>query len=81
MMDGSAKIMANGNELHDQGEYMLANEILNKLVQAEPHNQPAKDLRADVFEQLGYQQENPGLRNSRYLKCGCGLRHVDGIVP
>ena len=25
---------------------------------------PAKDLLADVFEQIGYQQENPGLRNS-----------------
>ena len=33
-------------------------------MQAEPQNQPAKDLLADVFEQIGYQQENPGLRNS-----------------
>ena len=41
-----------------------ASEILNKLVQAEPQNRPAKELLADVFEQLGYQQENPGLRNS-----------------
>ena len=39
-------------------------EILNKLVQAEPQNEGAKDLLADIFEQLGYQQENPGLRNS-----------------
>ena len=39
-------------------------EILNKLVHAEPDNQAAKDLLADVFEQIGYQQENPGLRNS-----------------
>ncbi len=43
---------------------MLAVEILNKLVHAEPDNQEAKDLLADVFEQIGYQQENPGLRNS-----------------
>jgi alkyl sulfatase BDS1-like metallo-beta-lactamase superfamily hydrolase len=42
----------------------MATEILNKLVQAEPDNQQAKDLLADCFEQLGYQQENPGLRNS-----------------
>jgi len=41
-----------------------ASEILDKLVQAEPGNQDAKDLLADVYEQLGYQQENPGLRNS-----------------
>ena len=33
-------------------------------MQAEPENQAAKDLLADVFEQIGYQQENPGLRNS-----------------
>jgi alkyl sulfatase BDS1-like metallo-beta-lactamase superfamily hydrolase len=50
--------------LHDAGDYLLATEILNKLVQAQPDNGEAKDLLADVFEQLGYQQENPGLRNS-----------------
>ncbi|MGE0419576.1 MAG: alkyl/aryl-sulfatase [Acetobacteraceae bacterium] len=64
MMGGSARIMAKARELHDAGKYKLAQEILNKLVQAEPHNQDAKDLLADVWEQLGYQQENPGLRNS-----------------
>ena len=31
---------------------------------AEPQNQEAKDLLADTYEQLGYQQENPGLRNA-----------------
>ena len=30
----------------------------------QPENRPAKDLLADIFEQIGYQQENPGLRNS-----------------
>ena len=64
MMGGAQKIMARGQQLHDEGKYLLAQEILNKLVQAEPQNQAAKDLLADVFEQLGYQQENPGLRNS-----------------
>ena len=64
MMGGSAKIIARGRELHDKGQYLLASEIVNKLVQAEPNNAEAKDLLADIFEQLGYQQENPGLRNS-----------------
>jgi alkyl sulfatase BDS1-like metallo-beta-lactamase superfamily hydrolase len=73
MMGGAEKIIACGQELHDQGKYMLAQEILNKLVQAEPQNQTAKDLLADVFEQLGYQQENPGLRNS-YLAAAYELR-------
>jgi alkyl sulfatase BDS1-like metallo-beta-lactamase superfamily hydrolase len=64
MMGGADKIMAKGQSLCDEGKYRLAQEILNKLVQAEPQNQAAKDLLADVFEQIGYQQENPGLRNS-----------------
>jgi len=64
MMGGAAKIMARGRDLHDQGKYRHAQEILNKLVQAEPDNQQAKDLLADVFEQIGYQQENTGLRNA-----------------
>jgi alkyl sulfatase BDS1-like metallo-beta-lactamase superfamily hydrolase len=64
MMGGSDKIMARGQALHNEGKYFLAQEIVNKLVQAEPSNQPAKDLLADIFEQIGYQQENPGLRNS-----------------
>ena len=64
LMGGAGKIMSKGQELHDQGKYMEASEILNKLVFAEPQNQPAKDLLADVYEQIGYQQENPGLRNS-----------------
>ncbi|MCB1500706.1 MAG: MBL fold metallo-hydrolase [Bauldia sp.] len=73
MMGGSAKILARGRELHDGGQYLLASEIVNKLVQAEPDNADAKDLLADVFEQLGYQQENPGLRNS-FLAAAYELR-------
>jgi alkyl sulfatase BDS1-like metallo-beta-lactamase superfamily hydrolase len=73
MMGSAEKILARGRELQDQGKYLLAMEILNKLVQAEPHNQAAKDLLADVFEQLGYQQENPSLRNC-YLAGAYELR-------
>jgi alkyl sulfatase BDS1-like metallo-beta-lactamase superfamily hydrolase len=64
MMGGSSKIIAKGQMLYDQGKYLLATEILNKLVYAEPNNQPAKDLLADVFEQIGYQKESPSVRNS-----------------
>ena len=46
---------------------------MNKLVQAEPDNEAAKDLLADIFEQIGYQQENPGLRNS-FLAAAYELR-------
>ncbi len=64
MMGGSDKIMAKGQELHNAGQYRHAVEILDRLVFAQPDNQPAKDLLADAYEQLGYQQENPGLRNA-----------------
>jgi alkyl sulfatase BDS1-like metallo-beta-lactamase superfamily hydrolase len=73
MMGGAEKILARGRELHDQGKYRLAQEILNTLVWAEPQNQSAKDLLADVFEQIGYQQENVGLRNS-FLAAAYELR-------
>ena len=73
MMGGSKKIIDRGRRLHDEGKYLLAQEIVNKLVQAEPQNQAAKELLADIFEQLGYQQENPGLRNS-YLAAAYELR-------
>ena len=64
MMGGAEKIIKKGKELYDQGKYRHAQEILNKLVYAEPKNQNAKDLLADVFEQIGYQQESPSVRNS-----------------
>ena len=73
MMGGAQKIMDRGQQLHNEGRYLHAQEIVNKLVQAEPQNQTAKEFLADIFEQLGYQQENPGLRNS-YLADAYELR-------
>jgi len=78
MMGGSAKIIPKAKELNDQGKYRYSVEILNKLVYAEPNNQPAKDLLADAYEQLGYQYESPSLRNS-FLAGAKELR--DGIIP
>jgi alkyl sulfatase BDS1-like metallo-beta-lactamase superfamily hydrolase len=64
MMGGAKRIVSKGRELYEQGRYRHAQEILNKLVYAEPNNQIAKDLLADVWEQIGYQQESPSVRNS-----------------
>ena len=64
MMGGAENIIRRGQELHDEGKYFHAQEILDRLVWAEPDNREARDLLADVWEQIGYQQENPGLRNS-----------------
>ena len=81
MMGGAKKIMAKGKELYDQGKYRHAMEILNKLVYAEAQNQAAKDLLADVFEQIGYQKESPSVRNS-FLAAAYELRSgIPGGVP
>jgi len=82
MMGGAEKILAMGRLLHSMGQYRHAMEILNKLVYAEPGNQEAKDLLADVFEQIGYQQESPSVRNS-FLAAAYELRNgiPDGASP
>ena len=81
MMGGPAKIMAKGKKLFDQGKYLEASEILNRLVLAQPKNQAAKNLLADVFEQIGYQKESPSLRNS-FLQGAYELRSgLPGGVP
>jgi len=74
MMGGSTKIMAKGKELIRQGKYLHASEILNKLVFAEPRNQPARDLLADAYEQLGYQAESTSTRNT-FLQGAFELRN------
>jgi alkyl sulfatase BDS1-like metallo-beta-lactamase superfamily hydrolase len=74
MMGGAEPILAKGKTLYKEGKYRHAQEILNKLVYAEPQNQEAKDLLADVFEQIGYQQESPSVRNS-FLAAAYELRN------
>lgn len=74
MMGGSAKIIAKGRQLIDQGKYLDASEILNKLQLAEPRNMPARRLLADAYEQLGYQAESTSVRNS-YLQGAYELRN------
>jgi alkyl sulfatase BDS1-like metallo-beta-lactamase superfamily hydrolase len=73
MMGGAKSILAKGQSLYDEGKYRHAQEILNKLVYAQPRNQAGKDLLADVFEQIGYQQESPSVRNS-FLAAAYELR-------
>ena len=82
MMGGPEPILTKGRALHDEGRYREAQEILNKLVYAEPDNVDAKQLLADVFEQLGYQQESPSVRNS-FLAAALELRTgiPEGTVP
>ncbi len=82
MMGGARKIIKKGKKLYNQGKYRHAQEILNKLVLAEPNNQKAKDLLADVWEQIGYQKESPSVRNS-FLAGALELRNgiPEGASP
>ncbi len=80
MMGGSSAIITRGQQLFTNGEYRLAMEILNKLVYAEPQNSQAKDLLADVFEQLGYQYESTSMRNV-FLASAQDLRNGMPVIP
>lgn len=81
LMGGSTKILAKGEELLAEGKLLLATEILNKLVFAEPQNQQARRLLADTYEQLGYRAESTSVRNS-FLQGAFELRNgLPGGVP
>ena len=73
MMGGAEPILSRGRELIAEGQYLLATEILDKLVYAEPDNVQARRLLADAFEQIGYQRESPSVRNS-FLAAALELR-------
>lgn len=73
MMGGAEAIMTRASELMAAGEYLMAIEILNKLVYGEPDNEAGRHLLADAFEQVGYQQESPSVRNS-FLAAAFELR-------
>ncbi|WP_300016503.1 alkyl sulfatase dimerization domain-containing protein [Pseudonocardia sp.] len=63
MMGGAEPILRRARDLMADGSYLLAIEILDKLVHAEPADVDARRLLADAFEQVGYQRESPSLRN------------------
>ncbi|AZQ63125.1 MBL fold metallo-hydrolase [Flammeovirga pectinis] len=74
LMGGADKVMAAGKLAFDNGEYRWAAELLNHLIFAEPNLQDAKNLQADVLEQMGYQTENGPWRNF-YLAGAFELRN------
>lgn len=80
MMGGAEPILERAQALHEDGQYRLAMEILNKLVYAEPDNREAKNLLAAVFEQLGYQYESASMRNV-FLAAAQELRNGMPRIP
>lgn len=73
-MGGADHLLQMARASFDRGEYRWVVEVVNKLVFADPTNQAARNLQADALEQLGYQAENAGWRNS-YLVAAQELRN------
>lgn len=73
-MGGADKVVKLAKADFDKGNYRWAAEVLKQVVFADPNNKAAKELQADTFEQLGYQQENPTWRNE-FLMAAYELRN------
>ncbi len=76
-MGGSKAVIKKAQEAYNKGDYRWAAEVMNKVVFAEPNNTEAKNLQADILEQLGYQSENGTWRNE-YLMGAYELRN--GVI-
>jgi len=80
-MGGAAKVLEMARRSYEAGEYRWVATVVNHVVFADPENQEARQLQADVLEQLGYQAEGAGWRNS-YLAAAAELRDgVPGTSP
>ncbi|MDP2574193.1 alkyl sulfatase dimerization domain-containing protein [Vibrio penaeicida] len=72
-MGGSDVIVKKAHSDFEKGEYRFVATVLDKVVRAEPDNNEARKLLADTYEQLGYQSETMGWRNT-YLTGAQELR-------
>ena len=76
-LGGANAVLKLGREALKKGEYRWGADLVNHLVFAQPDNQEAKTLQADLLEQMGYQTEN-GTWRGFYLSGAKELR--EGIV-
>lgn len=79
-MGGADAILVKARQDFEQGNYRWLAEVLSHLVFAQPDNQEAKYLLADVLEQLGYQSE-AGTWRGWYLTGAYELRHGITVKP
>ena len=78
---GGERVIEVARKAYDEGEYRWCATLLNNLVFAEPENQTARQLLADVYTQLGYQAESGPWRNF-YLTGAKELRgEINRQVP
>lgn len=77
-LGGAEAVIDHARQATAEGEYRWGAMLLDHLVASDPDNTAARELQADIFEQLGYQAESGSWRNI-YLTGAMELRH--GIVP
>ena len=70
---GMDSLLASARKSFDAGDYRWVAEVVNHAVFADPSNIDARNLQADVLEQLGYQAESSTFRNA-YLMGAQELR-------
>jgi linear primary-alkylsulfatase len=78
MMGGADNVVKGATAAYNDGEYRWVAEVVKHVVFSDPNHQPARELLADAFEQLGYQSESGPWRNF-YLTGAKELR--EGVKP
>ncbi len=73
-LGGVDAVLRLGKKAMRDGEYRWGAELMKHAVFAQPENQEAKNVLADLLEQLGYQAESGPWRNF-YLSGAKELRH------
>lgn len=84
-MGGSAAILEKVQTDINEGNYRWAATILNKVVFAEPKNKAARNLLANVYQQMAYTAESGPWRNfyltgAQELQNGITTKHLAGIT-
>lgn len=77
-MGGAKAVMTLAAKAMKNGDYRWAAELNNHVVFADPKNQKARLLQADILEQMGYQAES-GVWRNEYLTGAKELR--EGVKP
>jgi alkyl sulfatase BDS1-like metallo-beta-lactamase superfamily hydrolase len=62
-MGGAEAVLKKARRSFEQGDYRWVAEVVNHVVFADPENVAARELQAEVLEQLGYGAENATWRN------------------
>lgn len=78
LMGGADAVIQAAKQAGERGEYRWAAELLRHVVFADQNNTEAKNLQAEILEQMGYQAENATWRNN-FLMGAQELRN--GIRP